>query len=205
MNDGWDFEAAGHGHGSEAVETWGYGRDRCYFGRCSAEGDYCRIELVAFVRIGAWEVEVCFGRRREEYCRHSVVDLKLQLGEIGALVSVLVDGKVLWFVAAAARTSTEQPPPAQHALGVRPGCSQYCTPSYGCLSICCWRKALLMTLEAVRAGCEAEDLVQLSLARTWGLRRWRRCPGWRKFTLDFWTVIFIPRELLSQIQNPKQR
>lgn len=90
-------------------------------------------------------------------------------------------------------------------LGVRPGCSQYCTPSYGCLSICCWRKALLMTLEAVRAGCEAEDLVQLSLARTWGLRRWRRCPGWRKFTLDFWTVIFIPRELLSQIQNPKQR
>lgn len=39
-----------------------------------------------------------------------------------------------------------------------------------------------MTLEAIRAGCEAEDLVQLSLARPWGLRRWRRYLGWPPWT-----------------------
>lgn len=103
------MEAAGHSHESEAVETWGYDWDGCYFGRVSAEGDYCRVELVGFARSGGLEVEVCFGTRMEEYCRHSVGDWKLLLVEIGAVMFVVVDGRVLMCVAVVARTSTEQP------------------------------------------------------------------------------------------------
>lgn len=40
-------------------------------------------------------------------------------------------------------------------LGVRPGCSQYCTPSCAWLSISGWRQVVLMTLE-VRAESEYE-------------------------------------------------
>lgn len=104
MNDGWDFEVAGQSHESEAVETWSCNWGGCYFGRLSAEGDDCRVELVVFARTGVWEVEVCFGRRMGEHCRHSVGDWRLLLGEIGAVMSVLVDGKTLKVVAVAART-----------------------------------------------------------------------------------------------------
>lgn len=45
----------------------------------------------------------------EEYCRYSVGDWKLLLVEIGAVMFVLVDGRVLSFVAVVARTSSEQP------------------------------------------------------------------------------------------------
>lgn len=109
VNDDWGFEAAVHSHGSEAVETWDYDWESGYFGSCSAEGDYCRIELVVFECTAVWVVEVCFGRRREGYCRHSVGGWRLLLGEIGAAVPALGDERVLLFVAVAARTSSEQP------------------------------------------------------------------------------------------------
>ena len=47
-------------------------------------------------------------------------------------------------------------------LGVRPGCSQCCTPSYMCLSIYGWGQMLLMSLEAEGAEGEADGLVELS-------------------------------------------
>lgn len=58
-----------------------------------------------------------------------------------------------------------------------------------------------MILKEVTAGCEAERLVQLCLARPRGLRRWRRCQGWRKSTGGFWTTTFIPGELFHQIKG----
>lgn len=54
-------------------------------------------------------MEACFGTRMEEYCCHSVGGWRLLLGEIGVVMFVLVDGRVLMCVAVAARKSSEQP------------------------------------------------------------------------------------------------